>query len=246
MVDKADKKDDKQDDPMAAFGQTLASLNETLTKLPDMVAAAAQQGIQNVVNQYEVEQTKGADELGDDNSEVTDDDLEGMSRSQLIKHMDAKREKDLAKLRKELKDDVTETKKGTAEEKLQREYKELVDKEPLAAGMLGTMVEMAKNDPSLRGISINRLFKVAVAEHPEKAQELQSKLDEDKKANGEDNEGKKGDEADKVKFGGLTPTSQVGEQKENTRMSKEDASDKAWEQHMTNLPPGVLEDSANA
>lgn len=83
------------------------------------------------------------------------------------------------------------------------------------------MVQLARENP---GLSVERLYRLAKAENPQKVEEV------DKKLAAENPPPEKDEGEDKPKrFGGMIPTGGFIPVSENTRMKPKDAADKAWE-----------------
>jgi len=165
----------------------------------------------------------------DDDKQMSEDEFNEMKPSELMKHISKVVadvvEKKVDLVRKDmssLSNDVTEK---TAKQELQAFAKE-------NPGLYHFVDEVKALIEETPGLSFERAYKLARAENPDKAKDVDAQIARES--------GKTDDEVKekKLPFGGLTPTSgsTVGEDGKEVKMTSDDAAAKAWEETLEAFP----------
>lgn len=159
---------------------------------------------------------------GDDKSDTTTDDnevdVDALDNRGLLKHMTGEISKLLEPIQKQLSHSDTkieQTRASSEVEKAASSYNDFYD-------FKGEIEERIKANPNL---SVDDAYHLAKVHNPEKVialQEAAQKIEDDKKE-----EDKK---EEKSAFGGLLPTSTIGEP--NQRMEAKEAANNAWDETM--------------
>lgn len=215
----------------------LTQLTDALVGLPEGVQNAVKTAIREVSNennaaaQEAARAAKAAEADDDDISEAKDFDVERVSRAELVAHIDKRFSMALAKGLKPIMDrlesnstDVETDRVRTEFAKAQADHSDFMEwKEEMRA--------IITDHP---GLSADAIYKLARANDPTKAAEIDEKAKE-----GKGEEGEKARSERRRAFGGLMPTSGVSLEKDGKKQPKEAAS-AAWEEVMGQVPADVL------
>lgn len=199
---------------------------ETLAKLTEGMSALAKavEGIQTNM----AADRKKPDEDEEEEEETEDEDLddktlETLPRKQFADHLIGKVSKIIEKQLKGVQKEVTSVKEGVSREKVQEQVMKLAGEHKDFWDWKDEIAEIATETP---GISPARAYRLARMENPDKVKKLDEKYKVgDGKDGGDDTSGK-----GKKRFGGFTPGSSRTVQ--NSKMSKTEAADKAFDEIM--------------
>lgn len=166
----------------------------------------------------------------DDDDGDYDVDLESMSRTdfanKLLSVIDKRMDKSIQGLQKKLEE--FDTRVGTVDAKA--EVSRLRRDNPDFDNFKDEMVSLARENP---GLSVERLYRLAKAENPEKVKKLEEEAAAKKAAE------KPPEDEGKKFFSGMLPGGSFTPPPSNGRMDPKSAADKAWEQVIK--PYGDLE-----
>ena len=228
MADNDDNKDDKTDDKV-----DLTQLTEALSDLPQGVQDAVKTAIREVSQEQANARAANQvdDDPDDDDNEDPDFDVERVSRSELVNHIDKRFLKALKTALKPIEDRLETTSDAAETDRVKREF--FAAKEKFSDFMewaeeLGAIV---KSNPEL---TAEDMYLLARARHPEKAAEVDKKAKEKK---GEEDE--KAGKGKAPSFGGLTPTSGASLTRDTKKQPKE-AAESAWEEVMGDVPDSII------
>ena len=209
---------------------TLAELTKDMATL-----ATAVQGIQQNMSKLQSQPPKREDEDADEGADDEDEDevdektLESLPRKGFAEHIIKKVSKVVEKQLKSVSKSASDVKDEVARGKVEAAVMEVVKDHKDFWDWKDEIREIADSSP---GISPKRAYQLARMENSEKAK----KMDEKYKVGEGKGAGDKGSVKEKKKFGGFTPTS--GTTQQNSKMSKTEAADKAWEETMGSLGTG--------
>ena len=200
---------------------------ETLSKLTEGMNALAKavEGIQTnmAADRKKLDEDEDDPDDGPDEDELDDKTLETLPRKQFADHLIGRVSKIIEKQLKGVQKEVTSVKEGVSREKVQEQVMKLAGEHKDFWDWKDEIAEIATETP---GISPARAYRLARMENPDKVKKLDEKYKvSDGKDGGDDTSGK-----GKKKFGGFTPGSSRTVQ--NSKMSKTEAADKAFDDIM--------------
>ncbi len=209
-------KDDKVD---------LGQLTEAMKGLPENIQKAVKDAIHEVSGEQNAARAAAAkaaaDAEDDDNTDDNDFDVERVSRTELVNHIDKRFARSLSKALKPIIDRLETTSTDAETDRVKREFGKAKEDFPDFMEWKDELRELVTAHPDL---SAKRLYLLSRAENPKKAKEIDEKSGEGKK---------KEDETDiserKRAFGGLTPTSGTSLQKDGKKQPVEAAAS-AWDE----------------
>lgn len=190
---------------------------EQFNQLVGTVSNLAQnmQTIQSSISQLtEAGNTDDDEDAGDDDIGT---DLETISRADFAKHIVSTLNKQFNKQLESLNEKIEKTSQNVEAVDTKTSLKEFSSQHPDFWDWKDELQGIVKETP---GISIERAYRLARAENPDKARQLDEKHTPS-------------DAGKKSKFGGLTPTS--GQTSKTTKMSSSDAAEAAWQDSMADL-----------
>lgn len=160
--------------------------------------------------------SRGRDQGGSSQDDEEDPDWDNMTNSELMKSV--------AKMLKGFKDDVDkrldDTRGSVEVSDMKAEARRLASEYPDFTFFINEMKAEIEAAP---GISLEKAYKLAKMDNPERVAEWEKEHPPEKK---EDNEG--GDQKNVLEFGGLMPTS--GVDRRNEKMNTDDAADAAFDE----------------
>lgn len=222
-------KDDKVD---------LGQLTEALKGLPEGVQTAVKDAIreasgeQRAAAQAAAVAAKAAEDDNDDNDLDPDFDVERSSRTDLVKHIDKRFEKSLAKALKPIIDKLEATSTDAETDRVRREFGEAKAKHSDFMEWKDEMREIITVHPDL---SAERIYQLARAENPDKVKEVDNKMKEEKSKK----EGGENKVVPMRAFGGLASTSGSSVENDGKKQPKE-AAKSAWEEVMGSVPDSLF------
>jgi hypothetical protein len=196
------------DDKIIAAFREMQNNNKTLANQLGAIERALKEGVQNKVEEEPV---------------VDDKDLENLSRAEFAQYLIGTIQKGVIEpIKEERKQDTVRAQQAD----LARQAKEVHDK---YADFNSWHDEMRDNIKAHPGMTIERAYKLARAENPEKAEEVD--VETGKKEKEREGKVKKAAPKEDIIFGGLTPTSTLtsSSNKENGGMSVKEAANAAWD-----------------
>lgn len=217
------KNDDKVD---------FTQLTEVLKGLPEGVQDAVKTAIREASGEQRAAVAAAQAAQGEDGDEEPEEvNLEGLSRDQLVKHIDKSFTKAIAQALKPIQERLENTSTDAEVDRVKREFAKAKDDFPDFMDWKDEMRDIISAHPDLSAESI---YLLARAKNPDKAKEIDEKLQE----------GKSGDKEKELSerkraFGGLTPTSGTSEQKDGKKQPK-DAAQAAWNEVFAGIPDDVL------
>jgi len=203
------------------------AMKEFLSKIPSELHAAVKAGVRESIQEVDEKRARArAEEEDDDDFEEDEDepDYDEMNNRDLVNHMTKTVTKLFAKAVKPLSEQIESTRRESASDKMSREILEVRAENPDLPEWKAELQETLTKYPSM---NIAQAYKFVKANNPEKANEIQSKMDTEKA------------EKNPVKrsaFGGLTPTSSLETLDDDTDLSPKEAADKAWDSVMGEIP----------
>ncbi len=214
----------------------LGQLTEALKGLPEGVQKAVKDAIKEAsgeANAAAVARAAAAKEAEDNDDDNADDDIdiERVSRTELVNHLDKRFAKSLTKALKPILDRLENTSTTVETDRIRREFTKAQDDHSDFMEWKDEMREIMSAHPDL---SAERLYRLARSENPEKVKEIDAKV---KEGTNEEDE-KKLSERKRV-FGGLTPTSGTSVENDGKKEPK-DAAVAAWKEVMGQVPDEVL------
>lgn len=226
------KQQKQQPDPSAALATALEGINKTMSGLPGAVAAAVgKEMVKNTPRQpatvAEVKTKKAAPK------KPSEDELEGMSRTEFTTHL---LEAIKADLIDPLKDELSKTQTGAAEDKVRTLWQQFAKDNPDYKEFEDELQKVLKENPSLAATPEDA-FTLAKERNPDKVKELEEKKAAE--AKGEEDKSK----GEKPAFGGLLPTSGApgaGGDKEPEKVDLKDASERAWDEAMKDISDSAI------
>ena len=216
----------------------LGKLTEALEGLPEGVQNAVKDAIREVSGEQRVAADEAA-RIAASKKEDTDDkledfDVERVSRTELVGHLDKRFAKALDKALKPIMEKLENTSSSVETDRVKREFTKARDDFPDFMEWKEEMREIISAHPELTAEDI---YLLARAKNPDKVKEIDGKLQDEKIK--KEGTGK----VQKMKaFGGLTPTSGTSEQSDGKKQPKEAAS-AAWDQVMSDVPSSLFGDA---
>jgi len=216
--DDKDNKDNK-DDKNTISKEDIEKLSSTLEGLPGLIQNAVMSGISQVVEQTN-KGNQADDDDDDDNVSLSEKDLDGMSRSELVSHIVSSVDKKLKGPLKAIIDKMDDTSISSQKATVKGAIKEAQDKHDDFNEFVPEMKELGGKYPHLE---IEDLYLLAKGNNPEKTKELSDKKSEADKENKQ------------PAFGGLMATSGTKTTKTD-KMNKNEAANSAWDDVMSEVP----------
>ena len=207
---------------------TLAELTKGMATL-----ATAVEGIQQNMSKLQSQPAKREDEEEneeEDDEEVDEKTLESLPRKGFADHIIKKVSKVVEKQLKSVSKSASDVKDEVARDRVEKAVMEVAKENKDFWDWKDEIKDIADSSP---GIYPRRAYQLARLENPDKAKKLNEKY---KLGEKEDAGDKGSDKGGKKKFGGFTPSS--GNTQQNSKMSKTEAADKAWEETMGSLGTG--------
>lgn len=231
MAEQADKASAKKLDTEA--------LQEALSNLPKAVQEAVMKGIKDTVQEDRAmvaaakarKEEEADDDDGSDDDDDKDFDIERVSRKDLVKFLEGKFTKSLAKALKPLQKQIEEAGSSTERDKLLAAFHKVKADHKDFDQWKDEIKAIAAENPML---SPENMYQLARALDSEKAKKINEEASKKAEA---------ADKSEKTAFGGLMPTSGKGADK-NTKMNSKDAGALAWEQTMSSVPKELIGDSS--
>lgn len=187
-------------------------LVETVNKLTESVGST-NVTVKQLSEAMAAQQTKKGDDDDSDDDDIEVSELESMSRLDFAKYLGKIYGKELDNRMKTVTDQIAEVRGDLGNKAASDNFKEMSAKYKDFKDWVPEMKDIAETN---KGISLENAYLLARTKNVEKAKEMDEKYnppEEDNKAKG---------------FGGLTPTS--GKTATSTEMSKEEASEAAWQE----------------
>ena len=221
------KPDDKggKDEGMGIVTKAMEEMTKAVTTSLQGVAETQAQIVEQMASM-----NKPADANDDDGSDDDDSDVEHLSNRQLVDHIRKGILKDIEKtVVKPLQENIQGSREATDKQAAQQAVEKAREKFSDFDQWIPELEKVAKVSPEL---PIQDMYLLVRAKDPEKVKKI---TEEVKKAKGEGGE----DTKEVEKFGGLTPTS--GQTVENTKMSKKDSAETAWNKTMKGSGANITE-----
>ena len=231
----ADKDDEKNGEGQVDIGQ----LTEALKILPEGVQEAVKTAIreasgeQRAVNEA-ARAAAAAAKDDDDEGEDEEFDVERVSRTELVSHINKGFEKTMSKALKPILDKLEATSTGVETDRVKLEFAKAKGDFPDFMEWKDEMRDIITVHPEL---SAEDIYLLARAKNPDKVKEVDAKM---KKEKGEE-EGKDLSERKRA-FGGLTPTSGSSVKNDGKKQPKE-ASTAEWDEVMGSVPDNIIGDA---
>lgn len=225
--------ENKKDEDKDNNNTDLSQVTEALKGLPEGVQNAVRDALREASGEQRSAQAaaaKAASEKEDDPPDE-DVDVERLSRVDLVKHMDDRLARTLAKALKPIQEKLEVTSTDAETDRVKREFAGAKDKFSDFMDWKDEMVEIVTAHPDL---SAEKIYLLAKAMNPDKAKELDGKVKD-----GKDKEDKKEASERARAFGGLTPTSGTSLEKDGKKQPKE-AALSAWDQTMGQVDEKIL------
>lgn len=228
MAEKDDDKSGKLD---------TKALQEALSNLPKAVQEAVIKGIKETVAEdraLKARKTSEEDEEDDDEDEgegQDEIDIERVGRKDLVKYLESRFGKALAKALKPIEKKIEGVNSNTERDKLIRAFQETKTKYKDFDQWKDEIKGVAESNPLL---TPEQMYLLARAQNPDKAKEIDGKVAKEQE---------KAEKDKKAPFGGLLPTSGKGAEENNSKMNSKDAATKAWDQAMSSVPPELIGES---
>ncbi len=211
------------------FGQ----LNEAIKGMPESVQNAMKAAIKEASGDARAAAAAAA-KANEDNIEDGPDpevDVERLSRSELVSHINKSFDKTIAKVLKPVLDRLESTTTDAETDRVKREFEKAKDDYPDFMEWKDEMKEIITAHPDL---SAKRIYRLARSENPDKAKEIDDKIKEDK----DEKDGK--DNVTPMRaFGGLRSTSGKSVENDGKKQPK-DAAKSAWDQVMGDVPSSLF------
>ena len=225
----AEKDDDNKGEEKVDFEQ----LNEAIKGLPEGVQNAMKAAIKEASGDARAAAAAAA-KANEDNIEDDPDpevDVERLSRSELVSHINRSLDKTIAKALKPVLDRLESTTTDAETDRVKREFEKAKDSHSDFMEWKDEMRDIITAHPDL---SAERIYRLARSENPEKAKEIDDKIKEDKdKKSGESNV------TPMRAFGGLRSTSGKSVENDGKKQPK-DAAKSAWDQVMGDVPDSLF------
>ena len=212
----------------------LSQITEALKGLPEGVQKAVGDAIREASGEARAASAAAAAASASDDDDLSGDediDVEKLSRVDLVKHIDNRLARTIAKALKPIQDKLEVTSTDAETDRVRREFAGAKDKFPDFMEWRDEMKDIITAHPDL---SAERIYRLARSENPDKVKELDGKSKE-----GKDKEGEKELSEKARAFGGLMPTSGTSLEKDGKKQPKE-AGLAAWEQTMGLVDPKIL------
>ncbi len=211
------------------FGQ----LNEAIKGLPESVQGAMKAAIREASGEARTAAAAAA-KAAEANIEDEPDpevDVERLSRSELVSHINRSLDKTIAKALKPVLDRLESTTTDVETDRVKREFEKAKDDHSDFMEWRDELQAMVTAHPDL---SAERMYRLVRSENPEKAKEIDDKAKEKKdKEDGEDNI------TPMRAFGGLRSTSGKSVENDGKKQPK-DAAKSAWDQVMGDVPDSLF------
>lgn len=203
-------------------GYDFSKLESALADLPNHLQSAVMNGIRTTVQEQNAQQQQQPPQ---DEPDPTDDELESMSRKDLLAYIEKKFSKTVQSQLKPLQENLQNTSQETERTRIQQQVKEAETSHPDFWEWKTEMGELVQRYPNL---SVNDLYTLARANNADKARQLdEARAEKEKPAQ------------QQPRFGGLTPTS--GTQTQRTgEMDTKTAAESAWDEVMSGLPKDLI------
>jgi hypothetical protein len=203
--------------------ETVKSMIEALNALPAAVNKSVQEGMKTALTEFNQSgNSKQEEEEEEHTSALSEDELDKMSRQDLVRHITDTMGQELKKILKPIDERISDTRNETERERLSRELAQVRAAHPEFDQFKEEVSESVRQNPHL---SIEDHLVLAKSKNPEKVQMI-----EKEKAEKEEKE-----KTSNVRpFGGLTPTSGVKSEKSD-KMTSSDAANAAWEEAMAEV-----------
>ncbi|KKL70313.1 hypothetical protein LCGC14_2106150 [marine sediment metagenome] len=225
--EKVENKDDKVD---------LGQLTEALKGLPEGVQKAVKDAIHEVSGEQNAARVAAAkaaaEDKDDDDIDDEDFDVERVSRTELVSHLDKRFARSINKALKPIIDRLETTSTDAETDRVRREFAKAKEDFPDFMEWKEEMRDIITAHPEL---SAEDIYLLARAKDPKKVKEIDDKSGEDKKEEDEKELSKR-----KQAFGGLTPTSGKSIEKDGKKQPKE-AATAAWDEIMGQVPKELLD-----
>ena len=156
----------------------------------------------------------------------TDDDIDGLSNSQLMAHMLEAFTKIVDGKVEGITKEVGKNKSDADQASLQKEVTEFIKTHPDFKEWGAEVKALNSTHPTL---TIAQLYKMARDENQDKAKEIDEKIKKEKE------EAEKGGKKKTQPFGGLTPTSGLTVEGDE-KITKDEAGEKAWQETLDEFP----------
>ena len=223
-----ENKDDKVD---------LGQLNEALGSLPKEIQKAVKDAIHEVSGEQNAARAAAAakaaaDKDDDDDPEDDDFDVERVSRTELVSHLEKRVARSINKALKPIIDRLETTSTDAETDRVRREFAKAKEDFPDFMEWKEEMRDIITAHPEL---SAEDIYLLARAKDPKKVKEIDDKSGEGKKGEDEKELSKR-----KQAFGGLTPTSGTSLEKDGKKQPKE-AATAAWDEIMGQVPKELLD-----
>lgn len=202
-------------------------LQEAISQLPQAVQEAVMSGVNKAVEQNRGQEGHHQEqEQHQEVKELSEQELESMSRSDLLKYIEHRFGSLVNQHLQPLQERVEQTSTTTERDRIQRQVNEAANKHPDFWEWRDEMQGLVQQYPDL---TPEDLYTLAKTRNPEKAQQLQQKKQEAERSKQAEEQSKR------PAFGGLTPTSGV-RTSSSDRMSQKDAIESAWNDIMSEIP----------
>lgn len=206
----------------ASQGYDFSKLESALTELPTHVQNAVMNGIRTSVQEQNASRQPEPEQADPDPS---DDELESMSRKDLLAYIERRFSKTVQSQLRPLQENLQTTSQETERTRIQQQVKEAEQAHPDFWEWRQEMGELVQKYP---GLSVDDLYTLARARNAEKAQQLDAARAEKEKP-----------AQQQPRFGGLTPTSGTHTQRSG-EMDSKTAAESAWDEVMSGLPKDLI------
>ena len=216
------------------------ALEDLISALPEKMQASIRDGMKDAIKEESEKRAlaaaraKEAEDDDDDDDDLEDldkIDLDELSNKELVGHLNQRFERSLTKALKPLFKKIDDQKAESETEKFRESVKQMKKDHKDFSEWGDELRAIYKENPTM---SIDRAYKLARAENPDKAKELDEKFAKEDKEDDEENK------STQKLFGGLLPTSGTSDAKEERRLKPKDAADKAWDQTMQGLDEALI------
>lgn len=214
----------------------ISQLTEALKGLPEGVQDAVKSAIREASGEQRAANeaaraAAAAQQEDEDDPEDKDFDVERVSRTELVSHLNKGFEKTINRALKPILDKLEATSTDVETDRVRREFKDAKGKYSDFMEWKDEMRDIISAHPDL---SAKNIYLLARAKDPDKAKEIDAKIKKEK----DEEEGEDVDERRRA-FGGLTPTSGSSVKIDGKKQPKE-ASLAAWDKVMGSLPDDIL------
>lgn len=195
-----------------------------LGRLVQVVEASANRQTQPDGNSTQVTPREAEVEDEVEVDPLDDENLEILPRRDFARRMMESFQQIAERTMKPLVDEVHDTRQAISTEQYTREAVAFAERTPDFSEWKDEMMAIAKENPNL---SIARIYALAKAENPQKAQEIDTKLSDARK---KDEEKRAQEAAKKKKPLALAPSGPASGTPRNQKMSPKEAAEAAWEE----------------